>query len=113
MSFRVDTTTERDHSRIRAVGEVDLATVNALRTAITDAIAAGVRHVTLDLEGVSYLDSSGLGTLVGAHKRLTALGGTLVVECTRPRILRLLAITGVDSVLTVVAPASESEAARA
>jgi anti-sigma B factor antagonist len=104
MLLRVDHSVAADTAEISAHGEIDLATVNTLRSAITSALAQGVRHVVLHLEGVTYIDSSGLGTLIGAHKRVTASGGTMTVVCTRPRILRLFAITGLDRVLTVTAP---------
>jgi anti-sigma B factor antagonist len=104
MLLRVDHSVATDTAEISAHGEIDLATVNTLRSAITSALAQGVRHVVLHLEGVIYIDSSGLGTLIGAHKRVTASGGTMTVVCTRPRILRLFAITGLDRVLTVTAP---------
>jgi anti-sigma B factor antagonist len=102
--LQVDTTIDRDRGHVRLSGEIDLATVDGLRSAVTAAVADGARHVVVDLEQVSYIDSSGLGTLVGAHKRLTGLGGTLVVWCTQPRLLRLFTLTGVDQVLTLASP---------
>jgi anti-sigma B factor antagonist len=104
MLLRVDHSFRADTADITAHGEIDLATVNTLRSAITHAIAEGARHLVLHLEGVTYIDSSGLGTLVGAHKRVASSGGTLTVRCSRPRILRLFAITGLDRVLTVTDP---------
>lgn len=104
MLLRVDHSVAADTAEITAQGEIDLATVNTLRATITSALAQGARHVVLHLEGVTYIDSSGLGTLIGAHKRVAASGGTMTVLCTRPRILRLFAITGLDRVLTVTAP---------
>ena len=102
MLLRVDCSTEADSADITAHGEIDLATVNTLRSAITKAMHAGANHLTLNLNTVTYIDSSGLGTLIGAHKRLASSGGTLTVRCSQPRILRLLSITGLDRVLTVV-----------
>ena len=103
MLLRVDCSTEADTADITAHGEIDLATVNTLRSAITKAMQAGASHLTLNLDTVTYIDSSGLGTLIGAHKRLASSGGTLTVRCSQARILRLLSITGLDRVLTVVA----------
>ena len=102
MLLRVESTTEADTVAITADGEIDLATVNTLRSAITNALQSGASRLTLDLEKVTYIDSSGLGTLIGAHKRLASSGGSLTVRCSQPRILRLLAITGLDRVLTVL-----------
>jgi anti-sigma B factor antagonist len=112
MLLRVDATSEGHTTTITADGEIDLATVNTLRSAITKAMQRGANHVTLDLDQVSYIDSSGLGTLIGAHKRLTASGGTLTIRCSQPRVLRLLAVTGLDRVLTITGhdPAELSQA---
>lgn len=106
--LRVEQVLSGDTASITAVGEVDLATVNKLRSAITTVLAAGVRDVVLDLDEVTYIDSSGLGTMVGAHKRITASGGTLTVRCSQPRVLRLFGITGVDRVLKVERESSDS-----
>lgn len=110
MLLQVTTSLDPRHAYVRAEGEIDLATVTRLRTAIIDALAAGVRDIELDLDAVTYLDSSGLGTLVGAHKRIQALGGTLRVHCTQERVLRLLRITGIDRVLTIEQPDGSAEA---
>ncbi len=116
MLLRVDHSIEADTADVSAHGEIDLATVNTLRSTITAAIAEGARHIVLHLDGVSYIDSSGLGTLIGAHKRVAAAGGTLTVRCGQPRILRLFAITGLDRVLCVTGsedPADLTEATSA
>ena len=102
MLLRVDCSTDADTADITAHGEIDLATVNSLRSAITKAMQAGANHLTLNLDAVTYIDSSGLGTLIGAHKRLASSGGTLTVRCSQARILRLLSLTGLDRVLTVI-----------
>ena len=104
MLLRVDCSSEADTTAITADGEIDLATVHTLRSAITDAMKQGASHLTLDLDRVTYIDSSGLGTLIGAHKRLASSGGSLTIRCSQARILRLLAITGLDRVLTVLGP---------
>lgn len=102
MLLHVDSRSGADGgTEIEVRGEIDLATVNTLRAAVIDAVAAGARRVHLMLDGVTYIDSSGLGTLIGAHKRLAALGGELVVRCEVERVLRLFRMTGVDQVLTI------------
>ena len=107
MLLRVDSSAEADTATITAAGEIDLATVTSLRDAITRAMQQGARHLTVDLDEVTYLDSSGLGTLIGAHKRLVSSGGTLTIRCAQARVLRLLTITGVDRVLTVTSHREE------
>lgn len=107
MLLRVDYSTEADTAAIDARGEIDLATVSSLRNAITHSIQAGARHLTVNLDHVTYIDSSGLGALIGAHKRLHATGGTLRIRCSQDRVLRLLQITGLDRVLTITVHGDE------
>ncbi len=102
MFLHVDSRTRVDGgTEIEVRGEIDLATVGSLRNAVLDAVGAGARRVHLMLDGVTYIDSAGLGTLIGAHRRLVALGGELVVRCEVERVLRLFRLTGVDKVLTL------------
>jgi anti-sigma B factor antagonist len=88
-------------TEIELRGEIDLSTVGSLRDAVLEAVGSGARRVHLTLDGVTYIDSAGLGTLIGAHKRLAALGGELVVRCDVVRVLRLFRMTGIDKVLTI------------
>ncbi len=110
MLLRVDCSSEADCAAISAAGEIDLATVNTLRSAIAQAMQQGASHLTLNLNKVTYIDSSGLGTLIGAHKRLASSGGSLTIRCSQGRILRLLAITGLDRVLTVTSDDGDRDA---
>lgn len=84
-------------------GEVDLYTVPAFEQAISGAIADDTRAVVVDLSEISYLDSSGLSTLIVAYKKLAAHGGDLYVIATRepPAVRRVLEITRVDTFIRV------------
>ncbi len=86
-------------------GEVDLHTAPRLRAAL-DAVTDGSPDeesgdVVVDLTGVGFIDSTGLGELVGAHKALARRDATLHLAVTSDRILRLLALTGLDEMLEV------------
>lgn len=109
MLLRVDSSAEADTALIVADGEIDLATVNKLRSAVTELMTQGARHLTVDLDKVTYIDSSGLGMLIGAHKRMASTGGTLTIRCSQARVLRLLSITGLDRVLRVTTHAGAFE----
>ena len=85
-----------------ASGEIDLATVALLRQVISDHIAAGQSELLLDLTDVSFIDSTGLGVLVGAGKKTAGLGGSTRLVCSNPRILRLLKITGLSRAMAVL-----------
>jgi anti-sigma B factor antagonist len=80
-------------------GELDLTTVPQARDAL---LQAATMHpgetVVVDLDGVSFLDSMGLGVLVGGLRRARGGGGDVVLVCSAPRILDLLALTRLDRV---------------
>ncbi|EAQ00443.1 putative anti-sigma factor antagonist [Janibacter sp. HTCC2649] len=95
-------TTERDDVTIVTVsGEVDVYTAPQLRSALEERIAAGHTAIIVDLQGVGFLDSTGLGVLVGRLKAVKKVDGWLRVVCTNERILRLFGITGLDRVLPI------------
>jgi len=95
-------TSERDDVVVVTVsGEVDVYTAAQLRSALEDRIAAGQTALVVDLDDVGFIDSTGLGVLVGRLKTVRKTGGWLSVVCTNERILRLFGITGLDQVLPV------------
>jgi anti-sigma B factor antagonist len=84
-------------------GALDLYTSPSVRTRIRDLIDSGTREIVVDLSETTFLDSSALGVLVGALKRLRLRpdGGRLLVVSGSPRLARTLALTGLDQVLEV------------
>jgi anti-sigma B factor antagonist len=85
---------------IDAVGELDVHTAPRLRDQFLALVNAGDHHLILDLDKVSFLDSTGLGVLVGALKRLRRHGGSLRLVCTRENILKVFRLTGLTPVFT-------------
>lgn len=82
-------------------GEVDLYTAPQLRERVAWAIEDGASRIVVDLADVSFMDSSGLGVLIGALRRLRERGGELAVVCGEGPVRRLLAITGLDRLFPV------------
>jgi anti-sigma B factor antagonist len=82
-------------------GEVDVYTAPRLRERLVDAVGAGDAHIVVDLVKVDFLDSTGLGVLVGAHRRLKAGGGSLNLVCAHERLLKIFRITGLDTVFDI------------
>jgi anti-sigma B factor antagonist len=83
-------------------GELDVATAPQVRNEIVALLTDGATDLVLDLTGVPFVDSFGLGVLVGALKRTRNSGGRLVLVTTEPPVLQLLALTGLDTVFEVV-----------
>jgi anti-sigma B factor antagonist len=89
-------------------GEVDVYTAPRLREKLVELVSQGKRQVVVDLEGVEFLDSTGLGVLVGGLKRLRSHDGDLSLVCTQPRILKVFEITGLTNVFSIFASADEA-----
>ncbi|MFG2107455.1 MULTISPECIES: STAS domain-containing protein [Micromonospora] len=84
---------------LRAVGEIDIATVASFRAALWSAPARPV--LRLDLSGVRLLSAAGVRALVAAHLRVRARGGELVLVDPDPVVARVLRATGLHRVLPV------------
>jgi anti-sigma B factor antagonist len=81
-----------------ARGEIDVATSPLLRSEFAAALAQGPKEVTLDLHDVSFIDSSGLGVLVGALKRLREAGGErFVIVGAQDAVRKIFTITGLNT----------------
>lgn len=79
-------------------GEVDVYTAPRFKDAVNEIIESGQRHLVINMERVTYMDSSGFGTLLSATKRLKPAGGTVnLVKCSGS-IDRILRITRLDAV---------------
>ena len=98
MELTLDSRTDGPFQIIEVGGEIDVYTAPRLREAIVAAIEAGHTRLVVDVEKVEFLDSTGLGVLVGALKKVRADGGTLDIVCTQERILKIFDITGLDKV---------------
>jgi anti-sigma B factor antagonist len=89
-------------SVIHVSGEIDMATAPRLRQALVAEIDGGCRSVVVDLSGVQFVDSTGLGVLIGALVRARRVGGDLTVTGLSPRVRELFDIVALDRVLAVV-----------
>jgi anti-sigma B factor antagonist len=89
-------------------GEIDLFTAPELKQVVTDAIESGERRVVIDLTDVSFLDSTALGVLIGAVKRLRSRGGALAIVNTEPSITKTFEITGLDQIFTILPSRDEA-----
>jgi anti-sigma B factor antagonist len=82
-------------------GEVDVYTAPRLREKLVELVSEGRRQLVVDLDGVDFLDSTGLGVLVGGLKRLRSHDGELELVCTQSRILKVFEITGLTKVFSI------------
>lgn len=82
-------------------GSLDLATAPSVRAALSEATEQGGNHLIVDLTQLEFLDSTGLGVLIGAHRRTAERGGTFRLIVHDGPISRLLNITGLVTVFAV------------
>ena len=82
-------------------GEVDLYTAPALKLAIGEAIDRGARSLLVDLSRATFIDSTTLGVLMGAVKRLRPAGGELAIACRDPNVRKIFAITLLDRIFAI------------
>jgi anti-anti-sigma factor len=85
-------------------GEVDLASAPKLAAGLSELIGRGHSLVALDLGSVEFMDSTGLGVLVGSIQRLRERGGDLVLRSASPAVVRILEISGLDRLLPPAGP---------
>jgi anti-sigma B factor antagonist len=91
---------DTDHAAVLTVaGELDIATAPRLRSTVGDLMGQGIRHVEVDLDGCTFIDSSGMGALLWASHRLRAVGGELSAVHAHGSAMRAMELAGVDTVL--------------
>jgi anti-sigma B factor antagonist len=115
MDLMLDEYAAGDATVIEVGGEIDVYTAPRLREKIISLVDAGKYHLIVNLEGVEFLDSTGLGVLVGGLKRVRQHDGWIELVCTQPRILRIFRITGLSRVFEIydsVQQAREAESNR-
>jgi anti-sigma B factor antagonist len=101
MDLSLETSEENGHAVVRVAGDVDIDTAGRLREAVVDLLDRDNRALVVDVSGVDFIDSTGLGVLVAALKETQSRQGTLELICTQPRMLSLLRLTGLDEAFVV------------
>jgi anti-sigma B factor antagonist len=94
-------------------GEIDVYTAPELREHLDEHISAGRNNLVVDLGGVTFMASTGLGVLVGRLKLVRAANGTMRLACSSDRILSVFSITGLDKVFQIFPSVDDALAATA
>ena len=94
-------------------GELDLRTAPSLRMRLAEVLQRRDADVVLDLEGVTFIDSTGLAAMLNALRRLTRAGRCLMLACPDGPVLRILRLTRLDSTFSVHAYVEDALAALA
>jgi anti-sigma B factor antagonist len=100
-----------DCTLVRVRGDIDVHTAPDLRTHLLGVLRSGERHLVIDLDGVDFMDSCGIGILVAVRRRLQSDGGVLRMVCSREPLLKVLRITAMDRTFPIHRSLDEAVAA--
>ncbi|HEY8322330.1 MAG TPA: STAS domain-containing protein [Candidatus Baltobacteraceae bacterium] len=93
--------TDGETNIVELAGEIDVYTSPKVKDALGELIDRGVYNLVIDLEKVRYIDSTGLGVLIGGLKRVREHGGTVNLVCTNPQIKKIFDITGLVKIFGI------------
>jgi len=101
MQLQIDVTQRHGYTILSPQGEIDFATGPQLKDAINERLIAGDVNLVMDLQAVDFIESTGLGALIGGRRRAHALKGSLRLVCTEEQLLKIFRITGLDKVFAI------------
>ncbi len=101
MELAINTKPAVEKYVIAVAGEVDISNADKLRTAVDMALEQPCEAIALDLSEVPYIDSTGIGVLVGAAHRAEERGKGFAVERVQPNVLRIVQLLGVDQEISI------------
>jgi stage II sporulation protein AA (anti-sigma F factor antagonist) len=98
--LNITTSLKRGVLLVRVEGELDMHVATEFRDVVDNALeTTGVRHILLNLQGVKFIDSSGLGVLLGRYKKISVLGGIISATQIQPQVLQILELSGLLKII--------------
>jgi len=104
----IEVSDQDQYKVLRPEGDLDVYTVGSLRDALGSIVELESPKVVVDLDSVPFMDSSGLGALMGGVRRLREAGGDLAISCTREQHLKLFTITGFGEGVSIAPTVEEA-----
>lgn len=101
MDLYVENNQVNGWSTVRVTGEIDMSNAPELSDFLAQLIESEQRDLAMDLSGIEFMDSSGLGVLVKAHQLLAEREQSLVLRSPSPQVMRTLEVSGLNNVLSV------------
>lgn len=101
MDIKVNTRALSKAYAVEVQGEIDVYTSPRVKETINELIDSGHFNMVINLEGVRYIDSTGLGVLIGALKKVREKNGKIVLICTNPQIKKIFNITGLIKIFDI------------
>lgn len=106
--IEIDMTEGSGYRVLKPTGDLDVYTVGSLRDALGTMVDDDSPKVVVELDAVPFMDSSGLGALMGGVRRLREAGGDLAIACTREQHLKLFTITGFGEGVSIAPTVEEA-----
>jgi anti-sigma B factor antagonist len=106
--IEIDMTEGNGYRVLKPTGDLDVYTVGSLRDALGTMVEDESPKVVVELDAVPFMDSSGLGALMGGVRRLREAGGDLAIACTREQHLKLFTITGFGEGVSIAPTVEEA-----
>jgi anti-sigma B factor antagonist len=103
----IDRDIDETTSVVAVQGELDLTTAPRLKWMLHDLLEAGRTRQVVDLTDTTFMDSTALGVLVGINRSLGE-GARLAIVCSRPNVLKIFELSGMDGVFTIVPTLDEA-----
>ncbi len=108
MELKIDVETDGQKCVVTLDGEIDVYTAPWLKDALVEQLEAGCVYLVVDMDQVAFIDSSGLGVLVGALRRAKERSGAVRLVCSRENVLKIFRITGLDKVFPIFSSVEEA-----
>ncbi len=108
MELEISTSRAGAHVVVHVAGEIDVYSAPALRERLDDEIGGGQHDIVVDLTDVSFMDSTGLGVLVGRLKQIRLNDGSMRLVAANDRVLKVFTITGLDKVFEIYPTVDEA-----
>ena len=108
MDFDIRSQHEGDTCAVKLAGELDVYSAPRLKDAMASAIDSGCVNVVIDLCDVTFIDSSGLGVIVGGLQKVRLLDGSMRIVCDNDSVLKIFKLTGLDKVFAIYSDMSRA-----
>lgn len=101
MSLHISTERTGDTLIVRLEGELDHHTAELVRDRVESELDRGAEHLVMSLEGLSFMDSSGIGVILGRYKRVTNAGGRMALCAVNDQLMKLFELSGMLKILRI------------
>lgn len=100
--MKIKTFLKRGVLIVKIDGELDMHVADELRELVDQAVStSGVKHILFNLERVNFIDSSGLGVILGRYKKICILGGKVLITSAQPQVVKVLELSGLLQIITL------------